>query len=96
MTWTCRLTSRKWPTGWTTIRSRTSAISSMLVSAREIMLALQRSAAEGGQVALPLTSGVDEQALLKIQARGPRRARLLRAESKRIWAGLIFSRVGSA
>ncbi|MHB1305588.1 MAG: Gfo/Idh/MocA family protein [Limisphaerales bacterium] len=31
----------------------------------EIMLALQRSAAEGGQVALPLTTGVDEQALLK-------------------------------
>jgi predicted dehydrogenase len=31
----------------------------------EIMLALQRSAAEGGQVALPLTSGADEQALLK-------------------------------
>ncbi len=31
----------------------------------EIMLALQRSAAEGGQVALPLTSAADEQALLK-------------------------------
>lgn len=31
----------------------------------EIMLALQRSAAEGGQVALPLTNGADEQALLK-------------------------------
>jgi predicted dehydrogenase len=31
----------------------------------EIMLALQRSAAEGGQVALPLTAGADEQALLK-------------------------------
>jgi len=31
----------------------------------EIMSALQRSAVEGGQVALPLTSGVDEQALLK-------------------------------
>ena len=31
----------------------------------EIMLAMQRSAAEGGQVALPLTQGVDEQALLK-------------------------------
>jgi predicted dehydrogenase len=31
----------------------------------EIMLALQRSAAEGGQVALPLASGADEQALLK-------------------------------
>jgi hypothetical protein len=31
----------------------------------EIMLALQRSAAEGGQVPLPLTSGADEQAMLK-------------------------------
>jgi predicted dehydrogenase len=31
----------------------------------EIMLAMQRSAAEGGQVALPLTSGADEQALLR-------------------------------
>ncbi|MCP5523963.1 MAG: Gfo/Idh/MocA family oxidoreductase [Verrucomicrobiales bacterium] len=31
----------------------------------EIMLALQRSAAQGGQVALPLTTGADEQALLK-------------------------------
>jgi predicted dehydrogenase len=31
----------------------------------EIMLGLQRSAAQGGQVALPLASGADEQALLK-------------------------------
>ncbi len=31
----------------------------------EIMFALQRSAAEGGQIALPLTTGADEQALLK-------------------------------
>jgi predicted dehydrogenase len=31
----------------------------------EIMLAMQRSAAEGGQVPLPLTTGADEQALLK-------------------------------
>ena len=31
----------------------------------EIMLALQRSAAQGGQVGLPLTTGADEQALLK-------------------------------
>ncbi len=31
----------------------------------EIMLAMQRSAAQGGQVALPLTQGADEQALLK-------------------------------
>ena len=31
----------------------------------EIMAALQRSAAQGGQVALPLTAPADEQALLK-------------------------------
>jgi len=31
----------------------------------EIMMALTRSAAEGGQVALPLTEGVDETAALK-------------------------------
>ena len=31
----------------------------------EIMLAMQRSAAEGGQIALPLAAGADEQALLK-------------------------------
>jgi predicted dehydrogenase len=31
----------------------------------EIMLALQRSVAEGGQIALPLTVGADEQAMLK-------------------------------
>ena len=31
----------------------------------EVMLALQQSAASGGQITLPLTVGVDEQALLK-------------------------------
>jgi predicted dehydrogenase len=36
----------------------------------EIMLALQRSSAEGGQVALPLATGVDEQALLKAKTAG--------------------------
>lgn len=36
----------------------------------EIMLAMQRSAAEGGQVSLPLTSGADEQALLKSRLSG--------------------------
>jgi predicted dehydrogenase len=36
----------------------------------EIMLALQRSAAQGGQVALPLASGADEQALLKARLAG--------------------------
>ncbi len=38
----------------------------------EIMLAMQRSAAEGGQVALPLTKGADEQALLKAKLAGTR------------------------
>jgi predicted dehydrogenase len=33
----------------------------------EIMLALQRSAAEGGQVALPLAAGADEQAMLRVK-----------------------------
>jgi hypothetical protein len=36
----------------------------------EIMLALQRSAAETGQVALPLTAGADEPALLKAKLQG--------------------------
>lgn len=36
----------------------------------EVMLAMQRSAAEGGQVALPLRSGEDEQALLKHHVAG--------------------------
>ena len=36
----------------------------------EIMLAMQRSVAEGGQVALPLTSGADEQALVKAKLAG--------------------------
>jgi predicted dehydrogenase len=36
----------------------------------EIMLALQRSAAQGGQIPLPLTSGADEQALLKAKLAG--------------------------
>jgi len=36
----------------------------------EIMLALQRSAAQSGQVALPLTGGLDEQALLKNKLAG--------------------------
>jgi hypothetical protein len=31
----------------------------------EIMLGMQRSAAQGGQVSLPLTSAADEQTLLK-------------------------------
>ena len=38
----------------------------------EILLAMQRSAAQGGQVALPLTQGADEQALLRAKlADGP-------------------------
>ena len=55
----------------------------------EIMLAMQRSAAEGGQVALPLASGADEQALLKAKAGRPPGARLLRAEQEGIRPGLI-------
>ena len=54
----------------------------------EIMLAMQRSAVEGGQVALPLASGADEQALLKAKAGRPPGARLLRAEQEGIRAGL--------
>jgi predicted dehydrogenase len=38
----------------------------------EIMLALQRSAAQGGQVALPLATDADEQALLKAKVDGQR------------------------
>jgi predicted dehydrogenase len=38
----------------------------------EIMLALQRSAAQGGQVALPLKDGADEQAMLKTKLAGQR------------------------
>ena len=38
----------------------------------DIMLALQRSAAQGGQVAMPLTEGADEQALLKGRINGQR------------------------
>ena len=47
----------------------------------EIMLALQRSAAEGGQVALPLTAGADEQAMLK--AKVPDRPVLASCEQNR-------------
>ena len=37
------------------------------------MLAMQRSAVQGGQQALPLTDGADEQALLKAKLeKGPR------------------------
>jgi len=52
----------------------------------EIMLALQRSAAEGGQVALPLATGADEQALLK--ARVPERPALASCEANRNEFGL--------
>ena len=41
----------------------------------EVMAALYRSAAEGGQIALPLTSGADEIALLK--AKVPERKALM-------------------
>jgi hypothetical protein len=36
----------------------------------EIMLGLQRSAAQGGQITLPLASGMDEQTLLKAKVAG--------------------------
>jgi predicted dehydrogenase len=52
----------------------------------EIMLALQRSAAAGGQVALPLAAGADEQALLK--ARVPDRPVLVSCETNRKEFGL--------
>jgi predicted dehydrogenase len=52
----------------------------------ELMLALQRSAAEGGQVALPLTRGADEQSLLK--ARLVERQVLVSCEQNRKEFGL--------
>jgi predicted dehydrogenase len=52
----------------------------------EIMLALQRSAAQGGQVALPLTTGLDEQALLKAQVAS--HPVLVSAEQNRVEFGL--------
>jgi hypothetical protein len=52
----------------------------------EIMLALQRSAAEGGQVALPLVTGADEPALL--QAKLADRPVLVSCEQNRKEFGL--------
>jgi hypothetical protein len=52
----------------------------------EIMLGLQRSAAQGGQVALPLSGGEDEQALLK--ARLAERPVLVSCEQNRKEFGL--------
>jgi hypothetical protein len=52
----------------------------------EIMLAMQRSAAEGGQIALPLASGADEQALLK--AKVPDRPVLVSCEQNKKEFGL--------
>jgi predicted dehydrogenase len=52
----------------------------------EIMLALQRSAAQGGQVALPLTRGADEQALLKAHLSG--HPVLVSCEQNRVEFGL--------
>jgi len=52
----------------------------------EIMLALQRSAAEGGQIALPLATGADEQAMLK--TRLPERPVLVSCEQNRREFGL--------
>jgi hypothetical protein len=52
----------------------------------EIMLALQRSAALGGQIPLPLTEAADEQALLK--AKIPNRPALASCEQNRKEFGL--------
>jgi len=52
----------------------------------EIMLALQRSAVEGGQVPLPLTTAADEQALLK--AKLPEKPVLVSFEQNRKEFGL--------
>jgi len=52
----------------------------------EIMLALQRSAADGGQVALPLATGADEQAMLR--AKVPDRPVLVSCEQNRKEFGL--------
>jgi len=52
----------------------------------EIMLALQRSAVEGGQIGLPLTGGVDEQAMLR--AKVPDRPVLVSCEQNRKEFGL--------
>ena len=52
----------------------------------EIMLGLQRSAAQGGQVALPLINGADEQALLKARVAG--QAVLVSCEQNRKEFGL--------
>jgi len=52
----------------------------------EIMLALQRSAAEGGQVGLPLRAGADEQAMLR--AKVPDRPVLASCEENRKEFGL--------
>jgi hypothetical protein len=50
------------------------------------MLALQRSAAEGGQVALPLTAGADEQAMLRLKV--PDRPVLVSFEQNKMEFGL--------
>lgn len=52
----------------------------------EIMFALQRSAAEGGQIDLPLTAGADEQSMLK--AKVPDRPARVSCESNRKEFGL--------
>jgi hypothetical protein len=50
------------------------------------MLGLQRSAAQGGQVALPLTVAADEQALLKSRVAG--QSVLVSSEQNRVEFGL--------
>ena len=59
-TTTCRSTSRKWPTGWTTMRNGIRCAFEHAYHGLEIMSGMYRSVIEGGQIALPLTSGMDE------------------------------------
>lgn len=55
----------------------------------EVMLGLQRSAAQGGQVALPLTDAADEQAMLKSRLEG--HPVLVSCEQNRVEFGLTGS-----
>jgi hypothetical protein len=57
-------TCRKWPIGWTTTKGPRLQFHTAW-EGFEIMMALCRSVIEGGQIALPLTTGMDEIAALK-------------------------------
>ena len=64
-TTTWRHTSRRWRIGWTTNESRIRCASSAHTRDSKSCLALYRSVIDGGQIALPLTSGMDELAGLR-------------------------------